>query len=273
MILSRQEKERFVLDLYNQGKSTRAIAEEARMSFRDIGAIIDKKEKEKEAKVGQAQQIFASTQAYKLFSEGKSPVQVAIALNIREPEVVKFYVEYWNLVQHHSLSRIYQEIKDGIGYFVRLYRLAKVARMDAPSVIRLLEIANNDLPSVEYRCERRKRDLDSLGADNRNSARLFQELTDQIATLHKRLDSIRLAYEKEMSRLQGLQQQRMKLEAVVRQFENSNEVYIKIRKTVEEKVVSILSDAKPLLRIALLSITESIKKDPSKYSSLIYHKK
>jgi hypothetical protein len=273
MILTREEKERLVIDLYNRRTPIRVIAKEAGMSFRDIGAIKKKAEEEKEAKQGQLQQTFASTQAYKLFSEGKSPVQVAIALNIREPEVARFYVEYWKLRQHHSLSRIYEEIKDDIGYFVRLYILARVARMDTPNVIRLLEIANNDLPSVEYRCERRKRDLDSLGADNRNSARLFQELTDQIATLHKRLDSIRLDYEKEMSRLQGLQQQRMKLEAVVRQFENSNEVYIKIRKTVEEKVVSILSDAKPLLRIALLSITESIRKDPSKYNSLIYHKK
>jgi hypothetical protein len=63
----------------------------------------------------------------------------------------------------------------------------------------------------------------------------------------------------------------MKLEAVVRQFENSNEGYIKIRKTVEEKVVSILSDAKPLLRIALLSLVESIREGPDRYSSLIYH--
>ena len=28
MVLTREEKERFVLDLYNQGKSTRGIAEE-----------------------------------------------------------------------------------------------------------------------------------------------------------------------------------------------------------------------------------------------------
>ena len=271
MVLTREEKERLVLDLYNQGKSTREIAEEARMSFRDIGAILDKAEEEKKTSKEQAEKTSQSTQAYKLFSEGKSPVQVAIALNIREPEVARLYVEYWKLRQLYSLYKIYEEIKDGIGPFIKLYTLAKVARMDAPSVIRLLEIANNDLQSVEYRCERRKRDLDSLEADNRNSARLFQELTDQIATLHKRLDSIRLDYEKEMSRLQGLQQQRMKLEAVVSQFENSNEGYVKIRKTVEEKVVSILSDAKPLLRIALLSLAESMRKDPSKYSSLIYH--
>ena len=118
------------------------------------------------------------TQAYKLFSEGKSPVQVAIALNIREPEVARFYVEDRNLVQHHSLSRIYEEIKDCIGYFVKLYTLAKVARMDAPSVIRLLEIANNDLPIVEHRYESRsRRDLDSIEAEKQNSARLLQELS------------------------------------------------------------------------------------------------
>ena len=92
-------------------------------------------------------------------------------------------------MQYHSRGRIYEEIKDGIGYFVRLYRLAKVARMGVEQVVRLLEIANNDLQVVEHRHERSKRDLDSIEADNRNSARLFQELTDQIATLHKRLDS------------------------------------------------------------------------------------
>jgi hypothetical protein len=271
MVLTREEKERFVLDLYNQGKSTREIAPIAHMSFRDIGAIIDRKEKEKEAKEGQSRQGILSTQAYKLFSEGKSPVQVAITLNIRELEVARFYVEYWRLRQLYSLNKIYEELKGDIGPFVNLYTLAKVARMDTPSVIRLLEIANNDLPSVELRCERRKRELDSIEADNRNSARIFQELTDQISTMRKRLDSINKDCEKETTRLQGLQQQRMKLEAVVRQFENSNEGYVKIRKTVEEKVVSILSDAKPLLRIALLSLAESMRKDPDKYSSLIYH--
>ena len=100
-----------------RNKSTREIAEEARMSFRDIGAILDKAEEEKETSKEQAEKMSQSTQAYKLFSEGKSPVQVAIALNIQEPEVAKFCVEYWKLVQHHSLSRIYEEIKDDIGTF------------------------------------------------------------------------------------------------------------------------------------------------------------
>jgi hypothetical protein len=185
MVLTREEKEKLVLDLYNQGKSTRQIAEEARMSFRDIGAILDKAEEEKETNNEHAEKMSQSTQAYKLFSEGKSPVQVAIALNLQEPEVAKFYVEYWRLVQYHSLSRIYEEIKDGIGPFVNLYTLAKVARMDTPSVIRLLEIANNDLPIVEHKYERLKREVDDLEANKHNSARILQEISDQISYLRK----------------------------------------------------------------------------------------
>ena len=57
MVLTREEKERLVLDLYNQGKSTREIAEEARMSFRDIGAILNKAMEEKETSKEQAEQV------------------------------------------------------------------------------------------------------------------------------------------------------------------------------------------------------------------------
>ena len=176
-------------------------------------------------------------------------------------------------MQYHSLGRIYEEIKDDIGYFVRLYTSAKVARMGVEQVVNLLEIANNDLPLVEHKCERLKREVIDIEADKHNSARIFQELTDQISTMRKRLDSINKDCEEETTRLQDLQQQRMKQEAIVRQFGNNNEEYIKIRKTVEEKVHSFLSDAKPLLRLALLSIIESIRSQPDKYSPLIYSNK
>ena len=60
-MLTRQERERFVLDLYNQGKSIREIAEEARMSFRDIGAILNKAIQEKETSKEQAEKMPQST--------------------------------------------------------------------------------------------------------------------------------------------------------------------------------------------------------------------
>ena len=79
MILTRQQRERLVLYLYNQ-------AQEARMSFSAIGAILKKAEEEKEARTKAVSSLSGL-----LFSEGKTPLQVAIALNLRNAQVTKVY--------------------------------------------------------------------------------------------------------------------------------------------------------------------------------------
>ena len=109
-ILTRQERERLVLDLYyNQGKTYREISKEARISPRDIGIILNRIIEEKsEASKEQGQDIndaeenkqqdqphlSQSVQAYKLFSDRKTLLEVAIVLNLRESEATKFYKEY-----------------------------------------------------------------------------------------------------------------------------------------------------------------------------------
>src|SRR5437868_5170317 len=88
-MLGNVEKEKLVIDLYyNQQKTVRQIAQEARISFRDIAAILKKKETSVNDGDGSRNGIVAidnigngssqsnqkSTQSYKLFSEGKKPV-------------------------------------------------------------------------------------------------------------------------------------------------------------------------------------------------------
>ena len=79
------------------------------------------------------QQLSLSTQAYKLFSEGKTPLEVSIALNLRESEATKFCREYWKLKQLHNLNMVYEEIKDDIASFLKLYKLAKSQRYGSPA--------------------------------------------------------------------------------------------------------------------------------------------
>ena len=122
-ILTRQERERLVIELYyNQGKTYREISKEAKISPRDIGVILNKVIEEKtEGEEGikqqydteknweQEQQLPSlSTQAYKLFSEGKTPLEVAIVLNLRQSEATEYYKEYWKLKQLHSLNMVYE---------------------------------------------------------------------------------------------------------------------------------------------------------------------
>jgi hypothetical protein len=86
------EREKLVVDLYkNQNKSIREIAQEARMSFRDIGAILKKIEDANNSGNGNAignskdnnnnkSPNEKATQAYRLFSKGKKLVEVSIEL-------------------------------------------------------------------------------------------------------------------------------------------------------------------------------------------------
>src|SRR5918992_4084704 len=128
MSLSRQEKEKLVLDLYyNQGKTFRDIAKEVRMSFTDIGFIIRRKEAEEEEKnnttsnKNHQQQLSSSAKAYKLYSKGKSPVQVAINLNIPESQATQFYREYWKLMRLHQLNSLYEKTNGKIWPLWELY--------------------------------------------------------------------------------------------------------------------------------------------------------
>jgi hypothetical protein len=68
-----------------------------------------------------------------------------------------------------------------------------------------------------------------------------------------------------------LHHKNVKLEALVESFQNNNEEYIKVTKAVEQKVLSALSNAKVLLRYALLSITESARNDPERYRLIFYN--
>ena len=165
------------------------------MSFSAIGAILKKAEQENETSKEQTEKMSQAAHAYKLFSDGKSPVEVAIALNLRQTEVTEFYKEYWILEHQYDLSQIYEEVKDDIGSFVKLYRLSKTAGMNAQHIVKLLAIANNHLPAVGQRYEDLKREAYSLEGDKRNSTMILQELSDQISDLSNTRDSCRLSCE------------------------------------------------------------------------------
>ena len=62
----------------------------------------------------------SSTQAYKLFSQAKTPVEVAIELDLSEKQVTKYYREYWKLKGLYKLNLVHEEIKDDIAYFAEI---------------------------------------------------------------------------------------------------------------------------------------------------------
>jgi hypothetical protein len=129
MVLTRQERERLVIELYyNQGKTSHEISKEARISPRNIRVILNKVVEEKkterlkeqdssEKNRQEEQQLSLAAQAYKLFSDRKTPLEVAIALNLGESEASNYYREYWKLKQLHNLNMVYEELKVILNHF------------------------------------------------------------------------------------------------------------------------------------------------------------
>src|SRR5215216_3386638 len=242
-----------VIDLYNQGKTIREISREARMSFRDIGSILKKASGEKEENQDKEQSLLSpSTQAYHLFSKSKTPLQVAITLNLTESETTKFYEEYLNLNQMHDLRMIHEELGDDIVHFLKLYKLSKDAYMKPEQVVNLLQMSNEYLPLLEQKHKRLKKDIDSLESEKQK----LKNLGNQIRISTKILDEYR-------QEIKNLQRKKIRLEILM----NSGR-YEKLRKIAEE-VTNSLSKRRDLLKLAVSSVIESIRRDPTKYNFLI----
>jgi hypothetical protein len=140
-IPSRQEREERVLDLhFNQNRNYRQIARDMKMSVRDIGEIVNRAKQEKERQEHKS----TAVQAYEHFSKGKTPLEVAIILNIGEAHVIAYYGQYLKLVQLDDITKIYQELGSGIWDFVKLCKEAKAAKMGVPQLINFTHFLQSD---------------------------------------------------------------------------------------------------------------------------------
>ncbi|HKG86848.1 MAG TPA: hypothetical protein VKA95_00875 [Nitrososphaeraceae archaeon] len=286
MILTRQEKEKLILDLYNQGKTYKQITEIARVSPRAIKPVLEKAEKEREKELGinipegdngstgnqnQTQKTSTSSQAYRLFSEGKTPLDVAIELNLKEPEATKYYRQYWKLRQLHNLNLIYEDIGDDIIHIVKLHRKMRADGIGVEQAIHLIKIANNDLPALEQKYQKLKRDVNLLESRKFEEYRTLNDLQDQIDASERVLEWLKTSYEEEEAKIDQLESEETRLKRLVKRFKENDEEYLKIKKTVIQQVTSILFDVKGILRMSLSSLMESMRTDPQKYSKLIYY--
>ena len=112
-----------------------------------------------------------------MFSQGGTPVQVAIELNLREKDVSELYREYWTLNGIYELNQIYNEVKNDIWTIIELHRRLKEEKLDRDQVCKILKTTetlehnNRILEDEQYR----------LTQSNKHAAELFQHFTNLIS--------------------------------------------------------------------------------------------
>ena len=152
------------------------------MSPRDIHAII----KEEQVRRLQHKQQEISAQAYQLFSEGKTPVEVAIILKLPASKVSKLYREYWKLRGLHKLNAIYIKTNGKIWPLWKLYKeLIKKRGMSIEELVNVVEIAIHKLPYMENLYGQAKDQVEKMQCTLQRLANNIMALEYKISILDK----------------------------------------------------------------------------------------
>lgn len=164
MVLSREEKEKLLLDLYyNKGYTYRQITTELKMSPNQIRDIIRRHEEKDNAIANRKRELSLSSKAYKLYSKGKNRAQVAIMLDIPEPQATQFHFEYFRLTGQDELISLYARTKGKLSSLLKLFdELARNRGMSIEQIANVVEISLHKLPNMESLYDQAKREVERL---------------------------------------------------------------------------------------------------------------
>jgi hypothetical protein len=115
-------------------------------------------------KAGLDETTSISSRAFELYIQQKTPIEVAIALNLEAKEAIRYYQDYIMLLGLTEFTKVYLQIKDNPWPFVNLFKLSQNSGMRDVEVVELLKIANGYLPRVRLEYDRVKEEKNSLEA-------------------------------------------------------------------------------------------------------------
>src|ERR671918_1130066 len=190
--MNKKQKEALILALAEKGATYREITKEAGVSPNTIKAVLNK--------AGLDESTSISSRAFELYVQRKTPVEVAIALNLEAEKAIQYHRQYYVLLGCTEFTKVYLQIKDNPWPYVNLANLVHNAGIADGEVVELLRIANGYLPRVrlEYnRCREEKSslqaELSSWKAELNNIARTYQQFVDRNVALKRREDELQLS--------------------------------------------------------------------------------
>ena len=146
-----EEKKNLVIQLHEEGKTQREIAQIAHMSIRDISKIIRKVN-------GITEEKSVEKRALDLFYKGQKPIEAAVELNLNASKTSKLYKHYRKFEGFHRLVSIYEEINDNLSLFLKLY-YAIIQNGIKPNEIVNLVKNSNELASLKTAIQIKRNEL------------------------------------------------------------------------------------------------------------------
>lgn len=202
------------------------------------------------------------TKVFRLLEEGKTPIQVAIDLNLPSAEVTKLQREYWSLKGLHELDKLYEEIRNNVFEFQRIY---KVLKNHGYTPWQLTEAAEHmdKLPMLRSEHELLKQENQIL---EDQKERLDKEIIDA----KQELTHINFNIDFDREAIRQLQRQKFNVQTALVSL-NTSAGYQHLLKTVEDTSKNILGQNQAVLVAALCALLKALREEPKSQLHLLVY--
>jgi DNA-binding Lrp family transcriptional regulator len=269
-LVTREEKERRVIELTEEHKSIREIAKEVNMSFATIGSIRRRYSGEsKSTKEGTSAPPSKDTQVFTFFELGKTPVDVAIALDIQSDEVRRLYKAWQELKGLHQLNELYEETGDDIFQFHRTYKYIKD---EGYTPRQLIDVADHldELTLLRSEREQLVKENQDLESQKQDRTTEYDQLNEGIGMAQQELNAINIDIQVNREELERLDHRKRQTQTVIASMQNSAG-HEQIREIAGATARSILTENKVMLAAALRALLQALKDEPRNELQLLIY--
>jgi transposase-like protein len=275
MPVSEEEKRRIIDMHFNQDKTIREVCRIMGKSSHDITPVTKEHRIQlaknyasaggEESQVLQREEdkVIPNVKAYKLFDEGKTTLEVAAELNLIGPQVQQYYVEYWDLRKIYRLVAIYPEIRDSMGYFLKLFRLGKEKGVTPEQIMNFIQMADK-IHKLQDKLQCLQSEITDISTRKSECQKDLKNLRSEISNTKEKLDLVKKTFDIKYEELKEACSQAQKLQDYVEQFIEGQE-YQELESFVRKEVGKSLLDNRKLLQNALFSILLALRNDPDRY--------
>ena len=259
MTSKKEDEEQRVVELRKQGKTYREIMKDLNLSPGRISSILRKSNGQEETKP-----VSVDTQARRLFSQGKTPLEVANELDLSVEETERIQRDFWKLKRLYDIDAAYEEvIKRDIPSFLTFYRIIKETGMDEKDISKTLQYSEQML-FLDELVQSRVNTVKSSVEKNRYLIAKDKEMQNEI----ERSKNIIQQCQSKIARLtNSIRIRSAQLQTMEKDIGdlNDGEGYSKIGEDAEQRAAaSILNNRQDLLVAAVAAVLMALRKDPKK---------
>ena len=221
--------------------------------------------------VSKKKKLSKVSQALELFSKNKTPIEVAIELDLDPKDVEKIYLNYLGLNELHQLVNIHQEFGNYLPDFISFYWSFREVGADNKKIKEILDIANR-VTDLNLAIKNRQNERKTLDIQIVQKKQNLQYLDSQIELASNILSTEYSNLETVQNKISNCSMQLQNLNNLIKDIQNEDK-YENLEKKVEDILMKIIDEKSVNLPLVLVAVFEALKNDPARYEIIFNYLK